>query len=376
LSRHRLLTFAALSTIAVIGCSLALGAAPANASAADAWSTSPGQLFIGDTVDAQIEFDIPTDPAGGDLPTAISFAAASDSDPSGSAVAFDIASTTPNLSGCSVVAGNSGGSCQWTDAAPGDVGVITVHETGVNGPIGVQHLTFSQTFADGSSGAAGFQDMTVLPKPVTASVSMSSHTITVGGTMTVTATFAIPPGTPTDYLPSFVGLYARQDPDAGLGALRFTIQSFTGASSCQVEPTGRGVGCTLNDPAPGTTITLIAVATATTAPAGDNPSPSPLGPQYFFFNYGGPNLFGQSEKLDQVVEAVAASTTTPSDPSTPSSTTTATVSAQSDPQTSDPASLADTGSDSVPVLVWASLLTLGGAAALVITSTRRRRVRR
>ncbi|WP_243061638.1 hypothetical protein [Humibacter sp. RRB41] len=374
LSRHRLLTIATLSTIAVIGCSLALGAAPASAEAAGAWSTSPAQLFVGETVDAQIEFDIPSDAAPEELPTSISFAAVSDADPSATAVAFDIASTTPNLSGCTIDAGGSAGSCQWDGAAPGDSAVITVHETGVSGPFGVQHLTFSQTLADGTGGAAGFQDMTVIPNPLSESVSLSADTVAVGGTATLSATFVLAAGTPAEYLPSYVGLYARQDPNAGLGALRFTIQSFAGASSCQVEPGGRGFECALSDPAPGDTITVTAVVTATTAPAGDNPAPSPLGPQYLFFSYGGPNLIGRNDKSDQVIDAVAGSGTTPTDPASPvAGTTLVAGSSASDPR--DAAALADTGSDTAPGLAVAALFVFGGAAALVVTARRRRHAR-
>ncbi|MHA7984622.1 LPXTG cell wall anchor domain-containing protein [Rathayibacter sp. CAU 1779] len=313
----------------------------------------------------------------------MSFSVSPDAGADPSALSLAITSTTDNLDSCSVSSDGTSGSCSWATAAAGDTAVISVHETGMARATGLQHLTFSQTMSDGTQALAGSLDMTVIEHPVTANVTVSAPTASIGDTVSVTATFVIAPGTPSDYLPSYVSFIAETDPYSTASSLSFALTSFTGASSCQVTASTKGIGCQLDDPQPGDTITVSGLATATMAQLGDS-GPSPLGVHHVYYSYGGPSLFAiPMTQTDAAIDVVPASSggSAPSDPPATGASTTGSSDAASATQTAaDPASavsdggeLAATGSDQAPVVLWAAALVLAGAASIVLVRIRRAR---
>jgi len=371
LSLRRSLTFSAV-TAGTIAAALFLSSAPAQADPANANSTSPGTLLVGDSADAQITYTIPSTGDPTNLPSAVSFSAAPVSGNGPSALSFAITATTANLSGCSTSADGTSGSCSWTDAKPGDTAVVTVHETGVERTTGLQHLTFSQTMGNGANALACTEDMTVIDRPVIGTASVSSPSVAIGGTVSVTATFTIAPGTPSQYLPSFVEFFTATDPASGASSLSFALTSFTGASSCQVTPDTKGIGCQLANPQAGSTITVTGVATATTKQLGDSGT-SPLGIHHVYLAYGGPSLLAIPETVaDPVIDVTAAPVASGSGPSSPTSASGGSQPAASSDPTVPSTELAATGSDVWPMAAGASILLVGGAFLLVVRPRRRK----
>lgn len=331
--------------------------------------------MTGDWIDGQLEFDVPADATPDELPTSVSFSVASAADPKASAVQFSLEDMSSDLTNCVVDPSGASGSCDWTDAAPGQSETIGLEETAVDSSIGVQHLTLSEQ-TPGGTVAVGAQDINVIDSVVSGSATVSSHTVAIGDTVTVTATFTIDPGTPDDYLPSFVQFMTATDEASVASSLTYKLLSFSGASSCQVSPDTKGIGCQLDDPQPGDTITVTGEATATLTQLGDS-GPNPFGVHHVYLGYGGPGLPAiPQEQSDQDITVVPAA----SNPGVGSGTGGSSASPSSGAVTAgqasaaDPASgeLAATGTDAWPSVAGGGILLLCGAVVLALRSRRSR----
>ncbi|MGA0567876.1 hypothetical protein ACO2Q7_11125 [Rathayibacter sp. KR2-224] len=369
MSRYRNFALSALTITVLAGASVIAMAAPAAASPPLAFSDSPANLFVGDSADVQITFQVPADAAVEELPTAASFSATPDGGTSGGAIAFSISSNSANLSDCTVAADGASGTCTWAGATPGDTETVSVHETGVQGILGVQHLRFTTTMPNGTESLAGLQDVTVLDRPVTATGSVSAATVPVGGILTVTATFTVSPTTPEQYLPQFVGFYVLQDAAADTSAFSFQVTSASAGASCQPDPGGKGIGCPLSGVTAGSTITISGTGTA---------GADPLGTHQLFLYYENAAVLGQTVKAGETVDVVpsSGSSSTPSGTTTPSSGVAGTDPSDPSAAAAAPAgSLAATGSEQYTPALEAALLLAAGATLTVVAANRRRRTR-
>ncbi|GAB3395103.1 hypothetical protein GCM10027568_26580 [Humibacter soli] len=383
MSRPRILTVSAVA-LAALASALFLGAAPASAAPATVTSTSPGTIFVGNVVDAQIQVNIPANATPAELPTSFSWSTASGSNPSTSAIRFTLETVTPGLGPCVLNSSGTGGTCDLPGAAPGESETLNVQETATASPIGVQHLTFSQQTPGGTQ-SAGAQDINVIDSVGTASAVVSTHTVAIGGTVTVTATITLAKDA-ANYLPPSVGVWTATDLGSGATSLSFTRVSSTGpASSCGIGPDTREIGCQLVNAHPGDTITITGVATATLKSLGDFGA-SPLGLHHVFVGFGATVFPIPAIQTDQDITVTAASAgsggsgstgtpstgATPTDPSDPSQGATVSDPSTTTTTATDPTSaqLADTGSDVWPATIAAVLFL--GAGAVLFTRSRRR----